>query len=433
MKHYYCYDVDITNVDYIYYAILDCFTEKWHRDDVIDYLHDYLPSWDRKEIKKITYDIANRERILSNVIWTIAEDLSWEIKNRSINIHPIRYSKRFDGASRKMREIGIQTIKHQILDHIAVRACHEMWGKRIAPYQCASIAERGQIYGKKMIERAIRNKPEDAIYAVKGDIHKCYPSINVKILKKKLENDIDNPDLIYLLFFLIDTFKEGLSIGSYLSQFLSNYYISFICRGIERKYAKKYTAQIYYMDDFLIIGKDKTVLIAIMKETIQKFKDELDLEVKPNWEVFPIDRLCAGRKRRGRPIDMMGYIIYRDHTEIRDTIFLRARRCYLDTYLEYTQFNRWMPPSLAHKCISYFGWFKNSNSNYFIKEYNVKKITNMSKTAVSFYNKKGGKKLCSDNEAVYPIDDDLLKIAAVCPREIKIENSRRKGGNSCIV
>ena len=61
----------------------------------------------------------------------------------------------------------------------------------------------------------------------KCDIKKYYPSVNKRILKRMLRRDIKDNDILYVAFFLIDTYKGGLCIGSYLSQFLANYYLSY--------------------------------------------------------------------------------------------------------------------------------------------------------------------------------------------------------------
>lgn len=72
-------------------------------------------------------------------------------------------------------------------------------------------------------------------------------------------------------------------------------------------------------------------------------------------------------KHHGDCIDMMGYKIYRDHTEVRRSIFLRARRAYLRLR---KQVQRRMEKALdlAYRGISDYGMFKNSDSVQLQKE-----------------------------------------------------------------
>ena len=68
----------------------------------------------------------------------------------------------------------------------------------------------------------------------KADIKKCFPSINHGLLMNFLNKRIKNDDLLWLIQTLIDTFEQGLSIGSYLSQ----YYAICICHNCIMKYQK---------------------------------------------------------------------------------------------------------------------------------------------------------------------------------------------------
>ena len=87
----------------------------------------------------------------------------------------------------------------------------------------------------------------------------------MRFLRKQVKND----DLLYLVETLIASYKQGLSIGSYLSQWLCNYYLSFAYHYAQQKLFKvqKRRGQekrtrlfykiIFYMDDILILGPRK--------------------------------------------------------------------------------------------------------------------------------------------------------------------------------
>ncbi len=88
----------------------------------------------------------------------------------------------------------------------------------------------------------------------------------MRLLRKQVKNE----DLLYLVEMLLRSYRQGLSIGSYLSQWLCNYYLSFAYHYAEQELAKVRKsgkgqakrvrliyAVIFYMDDILILGSRK--------------------------------------------------------------------------------------------------------------------------------------------------------------------------------
>lgn len=111
-------------------------------------------------------------------------------------------------------------------------------------------------------------------------------------------------------------------------------------------------------------------------------KTELGLEVKPNYKEFKIDYVGNNGEHYGSPIDMMGYVVYRDYTIIRKTIFKKIRRSFLRGY-KYTKKNRTIPLPLSRKIIYYYGWISNSDSETFKKKYKVVPVLNNAKKSIS--------------------------------------------------
>lgn len=221
-----------------------------------------------------------------------------------------------------------------------------------------------------------------------------------------LEHDVKNEVLLYLVFFLIGTYKQGLNIGSGLSQFLCNYYLSkayvyVLSLHKTRKHRDGTTESkrlvffcIFYMDDILLIGAREADVKRAARALEKYLLKEYGLTIKPDADLFPIDyRIKTGNKyenyrekdkaeRRGKPIDMMGYVIYRDHTEIRSKIFLRARRAYSVAW--YCMKNRVeIPLEIAYKCTSYYGWFKHTDSKYVKDKYNIDAVCAAAKRRIS--------------------------------------------------
>jgi len=200
---------------------------------------------------------------------------------------------------------------------------------KIGVFQCASLPGRGQSYGKKHIERWIRK--DKVIYYVKGDVAQCFPSISIIKLKELLKRDVASDVLLWLVYELLNMFKTGLSIGSFLSQYLCNYYLSYAYHyASEQLFKIRKTKRngnvrvrlinhvLFYMDDFLLIGSSKKDIRKAMRMLIKYFHDFLLLEIKPDWKICKLSD--------AEPIDMMGFVFRKDRTTIRTRIFIKNRR-----------------------------------------------------------------------------------------------------------
>lgn len=300
------------------------------------------------------------KRGLKPFVEIVIEKIQKEIVDGNILFPPIWYREKIDGSSGKVRRIGIQNIKQQLYDYVAVEALKPVL-KRIGEFQYASIKGRGTTKGKETISRWIRN--QNMRYFVKLDVRKCFESIDHDLLIEFLEKHIKNDKLIWLIKTLIRSFERGLSIGSYLSQYLCNLYMSILYHYIMEELYKTRRGKrvnlvrhcLIYMDDILMIGSQRRDMEKAVKQVIKKAK-EMGLEIKPNHQVKSIDGNC---------IDMMGFKIYRTHTEIRGRIFLRVRRSFRIARKHITI-------RTAKKCISYYGYLKHTNSKIIVRRWKVK-------------------------------------------------------------
>ena len=100
-------------------------------------------------------------------------------------------------------------------------------------------------------------------YFLKCDIHHFFENIDHNRLKELLVKKIDDEFSLQFIFMIIDSFGErGLGLGSQVSQILALLYLDELDHIIKEKfYIKLY---IRYMDDFILIHKDKQVLLNIL-------------------------------------------------------------------------------------------------------------------------------------------------------------------------
>ena len=166
----------------------------------------------------------------------------------------------------------------------------------------AGFRGRGTSKAVQTVRRFIMEFGEDEpIYALKGDVRKCYPSIKHHVLKRRIRRKIKDPDALWLADTIIDSHAPGLPIGNYLSQLFANFTISPFDHFVKRLGFRRYAR---YCDDFLVLSGDKEELAALRSLTFDFFRNNLELEIKPNIQLFPIERPPGG-------IDFIGYTFYR--------------------------------------------------------------------------------------------------------------------------
>lgn len=370
--------------EFVRYSIYDCLdgstsgNQRWTRNDTSLFIASYVikkvskytnkASSIQKIAKRIRYVAKNNREALYKIVDYIANEMYLEIKERRIQIDPIFYEDRYDSSSKKTRKIGIASMKQQCYDYIAVNACKKMFLAKIGHYQCASLVNKGQVFGKRAIETWIRTNPSKCKWVFKADVKKFYPSVNHNLIKRYLKRDIKNIDVLYLLYKLIDTYEEGLCIGSYLSQYLANYFLSYPYHYVsemlytERRGKRQNLVHhvLFYMDDILLLGSSKKNVKMASKKLEEYLNKNMQLSLKPSYQLFPLD---------SRPIDMMGYKIYTYKTTIRKRIFDRANKVFLKVMRNKYE----LTLEDAHKVVAYNGYLKHSWSNKYGKKVKLRK------------------------------------------------------------
>lgn len=254
-------------------------------------------------------------------------------------------------------------------------------------------------------------------YFAKADIRKCYESISREKLMTFLTKHVKNDLLLWLINDLLYRFEKGLSIGSYLSQYLCNLYMSQLYHFISEKLFKLKNHKngvaekirlichtLFYMDDIFIIGRGKKYLHKSIKMIRKYIKEELGLEIKDDWFVskiesnvktwidndgFHIETINKDRHKHkmDKFVDMMGFRIYRNNKiSIRRRNFKRIRRVYMRMH-KMMKTHRRFDLCRARKCISYFGYIKHTNNCCILKKYHAYRIVNICRKVVSDYEK----------------------------------------------
>lgn len=175
----------------------------------------------------------------------------------------------------KIRRIVSQNMQDKVINHLVAR--HILYPALLPcllEFNVASRKDMGMKRGLQLYQkyRNYYSSRYKTYYILKCDISKFFASINHDILKQKLYKRIKDKKALKIVFDIIDSDDEGLSIGNMTSQALAIFYLNDMDHFIKEK-LKIYGA-IRYQDDFLLFHESKDYL----KECLEKLKKFLEYE-----------------------------------------------------------------------------------------------------------------------------------------------------------
>lgn len=178
-------------------------------------------------------------------------------------------------------------------------------------YSC--IKGKGIHAAGRSLRKAL-DKKTGTRYCLKLDVKKFYPSIDHQILKDILRRKIKDRDLLNLLDGIIDS-AEGVPIGNYLSQYFANITLTPFDHWIKEEMRQQ--GYWRYADDMIFLSDSKEHLHILLREIRIYLKDNLKLELKSNYQIFPVE---------SRGIDFVGYRFFHTHTLLRKSTKKRFAR-----------------------------------------------------------------------------------------------------------
>lgn len=230
----------------------------------------------------------------------------------------------------------------RIVHHAVMNVLEPVWMSVFTADTYSCIKKRGIHAAAGKLKRALRDDPEGTRYCLKMDIRKFYPSIDHDMLKSIIRKKIKDKRLLVLLDEIIVS-APGVPIGNYLSQYFANLYLTYLDHWVkEVKHVRHYYR---YADDIVILSLDKSELNKLRKE-IADYLSVLHLELKPNWQVFPVE---------ARGIDFLGYVFFPTHTRLRKSIKQRMFRTA-------GRMARASPEKILPRFAAWNGWMKHCNS-----------------------------------------------------------------------
>lgn len=303
------------------------------------------------------------------------------IKNRKLELDPVRITEKVDKNSGKVRLIGCESALQQCMDYVAVFSCEEIWKRRIDTFQASSMPGKGQIYAKNLVRDALKKDNARVEYGkrhkikysrkyryyAKTDIKKDFPSARYPRFIAVFRKDCANEDIVWLWEALLKTHRVyyrksdgslelylGFMIGALTSQYAMIYMLSFASRRLRNKV--NFVA--CFMDDFAILDSIRKRMKDSILDMEKYLYEEFELTLKQNWSIQKI--------ADDTPIDFVGYRIYSDgKVELRRRNWKKIRRYLLLPFLTFKQ---------CKTIASLKGMIKNSSSYVIYRDYDFGNI-----------------------------------------------------------
>lgn len=177
------------------------------------------------------------------------------------------------------------------------------------PTSYACIKDRGMHRAALDVQKAMKEckKKYGEYYILKMDIAKYFQNINPEILYKIINKKVKDEKILWLTRQIIYSKNDkGIPIGNYTSQIFANIYLNEVDQYIKRDLHIRYYFR--YMDDSVILLKDKNELKLVLVKIQKYLLEKLGLELNKKTNIF--------KNKQG--VNFCGYKINEYRLKIRD-------------------------------------------------------------------------------------------------------------------
>lgn len=241
------------------------------------------------------YQKAHRGKGNDKRVIEFDKDVNWNLRKlqeqlANKNWKTIFRYYRFKIYQPKERIVDALEFEGRIVQHVLCdNILKPYFDKRLVNSNCACRQDKGTLFALNMLKKQIQKITfqNEECWALKIDIKKYFPSINRDILKSILSSFPDK-EIKELLYYIIDNSpdEQGLPIGNQTSQWFALLYLNEFDRIIKEQYQMK--CHVRYMDDIIILSKDKKQLQELFKYLREYAERQLKLKFNGKSQIQPL-------------------------------------------------------------------------------------------------------------------------------------------------
>lgn len=258
----------------------------------------------------------------------------------------------------KVRHIHKATVRDRIVHHALFVTLNPLFEPMFITdsYSCRIGYGTHKGFQKLVVytRKVSQNYTKDC-WALKCGIWKFFDSINHAILLAIMEKRIKDPDVLWLLKEIVESYHtqpgKGVPIGNLTSQLFANIYLNELDQFVKQKLRVKYYLR--YADDFILLNPNKALLEDHVVAIKSFLEGKLALTLHPNKTVFR--KLSWG-------IDFVGYIALPHYQLVRTTTRRRLTRKIEENVIKYKHGDM-SATAFQQSMQSYLGILKHANTH----------------------------------------------------------------------
>jgi len=243
----------------------------------------------RKHKTKKQY-VIDFEKNLPNELFK----LQWELLTGTYKPRPL---KTFTVRDPKTRRISSSHFRDRVIHHAICNIIEPIFEKRFICDTYANRKGKGTLAALKRFDKFLRKTTRNGKtitdaktgndvmgFALKADIRHYFETVDHEILLSILRKRIRDEEVIALIQVILENYKtdvpgKGMPLGNLTSQFFANIYLSELDYFVKHKLKAKLYMR--YVDDFLILGRDRERLERYQCEINHFLLENLKLELHP--------------------------------------------------------------------------------------------------------------------------------------------------------
>lgn len=211
----------------------------------------------------------------------------------------------------KARLISALDFKDRLVQHALVNVVGDIFDSVLMPNTFACRVGLGTHAGVRYVQSQLRKT--EATHFLKTDYSKFFPSVDLSVLHRMIENKISCTRTMDLIRTMVPTTGFGLPIGSLTSQIFANLYANAADRFLHFNLGHRAWAR--YMDDIVVLSSDAGLLKETKAALTEFSESKLKLRIS-KWQVSPVNH----------GINFLGYRIWPSHKLLRKSSVTRAKR-----------------------------------------------------------------------------------------------------------
>jgi retron-type reverse transcriptase len=290
-------------------------------------LYTRLYSYDNLEL---AWRKARKGKTLKEYVIDFESDLENHLMHLKHELETLTYApaplKTFIVRDPKIRRISASHFRDRVVHHAVCNIIGPIFEKDFIYDSFANQKGKGAHLAIKRLESFIRKiyiekmtsprgrgggqrilKATNTIgFVLKADIKHYFDTIDQKILLEIIEKKIKDTEVIWLIKRILENHKtqivgKGMPLGNLTSQFFANVYLNELDHFVKHNLKAKYYLR--YVDDFVLLHRDKKILEKWKEEINLFLKSNLKIELHPDkTKIFPV--------RKG--LTMLGFRVF-DH------------------------------------------------------------------------------------------------------------------------